>query len=99
MKRAGRPGDPALPRGCGSGSGHWRSRAALCLLASFGSGCGSVGYLAHVILGQMVPAGTGHKMYNEKVVEKLVSEEELVQQLGEWNEGTEEETVEVRGSL
>ena len=40
-----------------------------------------LGLKENVILGHLVPAGTGHKAYNEKVVEKLVSEEELREQL------------------
>jgi len=36
-----------------------------------------LGLKENVILGHLVPAGTGHRSYNEKVVEKLVSEEEL----------------------
>ncbi|RMG18352.1 MAG: DNA-directed RNA polymerase subunit beta' [Planctomycetota bacterium] len=47
------------------------------------------GLKENVILGQLVPAGTGHRSYNEKVVEKLVSEEELVQHLAESEEGAE----------
>jgi len=36
-----------------------------------------LGLKENVILGHLVPAGTGHRAYNDKVVEKLVSEEEL----------------------
>jgi DNA-directed RNA polymerase subunit beta' len=50
-----------------------------------------LGLKENVILGHLVPAGTGHRHYNEKVVEKLVSEEELVQQLAVYgDEGAEE---------
>ena len=38
---------------------------------------GLLGLKENVILGHLIPAGTGHRAYNEKVVEKLVSEEEL----------------------
>jgi DNA-directed RNA polymerase subunit beta' len=40
-----------------------------------------LGLKENVILGHLVPAGTGHRVYNEKVVEKLVSEDELRAQL------------------
>jgi DNA-directed RNA polymerase subunit beta' len=40
-----------------------------------------LGLKENVILGHLVPAGTGHPHYNLKVVEKLVSEEELREQL------------------
>ncbi|HBP19862.1 MAG TPA: DNA-directed RNA polymerase subunit beta' [Planctomycetes bacterium] len=40
-----------------------------------------LGLKENVILGHMVPAGTGHRHYNDKVVEKLISEEELREQL------------------
>ena len=40
-----------------------------------------LGLKENVILGHLVPAGTGHPSYNTKIVEKLVSEEELAEQL------------------
>ena len=39
-----------------------------------------LGLKENVILGHLIPAGTGHRVYNDKVVEKLVSEEELAAQ-------------------
>ena len=46
-----------------------------------GKNDGLLGLKENVILGHMVPAGTGHRSYNDKVVEKLVPEEELAEQL------------------
>ena len=46
------------------------------------------GLKENVILGHMVPAGTGHASYNEKIVEKLVPEEEL-EFVGAETEGAE----------
>ncbi|MBI3726032.1 DNA-directed RNA polymerase subunit beta', partial [bacterium] len=42
-----------------------------------------LGLKENVILGHMVPAGTGFRGYHQKVVEKLVSEEELFRQAEE----------------
>ncbi|MCA8923652.1 MAG: DNA-directed RNA polymerase subunit beta' [Planctomycetes bacterium] len=54
-----------------------------------------LGLKENVILGHMVPAGTGHFSYNEKVVEKLVPEEEL-EFVGADLEGSEGTQLEVQ---
>jgi DNA-directed RNA polymerase subunit beta' len=56
-----------------------------------------LGLKENVILGHMVPAGTGHRVYNEKVVEKLVSEEEL-EQYEELDTGTTDTATDIATS-
>jgi len=58
-----------------------------------------LGLKENVILGHLVPAGTGHRAYNEKVVEKLVSEEELAEELEVEQDQTEAAAEGVQAAL